>query len=545
MLSPSAPWGRPVAAKASAPVLLVLLLWLFGPAATGPASARAEEGGEPRAWRIPVEGVINGDLVEQTQRRVRQARRAGANLLIFELSCGGGRLDKAHELGVYFAQLGIETVAYVTTRASDLALLLALGCSRIDVQKEADGGPAAEDAPPREAKLGGFGPYLDKHPHLEALRRRMDRSPAERQSTQKQELARRRQALEDELRDKLFDLAKTYHRPKAILLGTCKSEVHVVEVKRSGEPGRIFLTEEEFDADQKGPRLYTLVQKVKPWRGEAKYENRYLTLSPEQAREVGLASAVVKDFDDLCLTLGVPASEVRLPEPDWLDSLAGFLEHPVVSAVLVLIGLTCLLLEFQTRGVGLPGAVAAGCFVLFLWAHSRFSGRVEWLALAFLALSLALLAVEVFVRPGKRLCGVGGILLLLASLGLAAYGHLPAAAADWLDFGCKLLPVAVGTAGSLVGSYFLVKHLSRFPMLNRLVGRTWEEVAEQAAVEIPEEHRRLLGATGFAATTLRPAGKAQFEKAFVDVVAEGGEVLPGTRVQVVRLEANRLVVKVV
>jgi membrane-bound serine protease (ClpP class) len=53
----------------------------------------------------------------------------------------------------------------------------------------------------------------------------------------------------------------------------------------------------------------------------------------------------------------------------------------------------------------------------------------------------------------------------------------------------------------------------------------------------------LLGAVGVAATPLRPAGKVQFGDEFVDVVAEGGYVPPGARVQVIEIEGNRVVVK--
>jgi membrane-bound serine protease (ClpP class) len=53
----------------------------------------------------------------------------------------------------------------------------------------------------------------------------------------------------------------------------------------------------------------------------------------------------------------------------------------------------------------------------------------------------------------------------------------------------------------------------------------------------------LLGAIGVTATPLRPAGKVQFGEDFVDVVAEGSYVQPGTRVQVIEIEGNRIVVK--
>ncbi len=53
----------------------------------------------------------------------------------------------------------------------------------------------------------------------------------------------------------------------------------------------------------------------------------------------------------------------------------------------------------------------------------------------------------------------------------------------------------------------------------------------------------LLGAIGIAVTTLRPAGKAQIGDDFLDVMAEGDYVQPGSRVQVIEIEGNRIVVK--
>jgi membrane-bound serine protease (ClpP class) len=56
-------------------------------------------------------------------------------------------------------------------------------------------------------------------------------------------------------------------------------------------------------------------------------------------------------------------------------------------------------------------------------------------------------------------------------------------------------------------------------------------------------HAALLGAIGVAATTLRPAGKARFGDEFLDVIAEGDYIDPGSRVQVIEIEGNRIVVK--
>src|SRR5439155_14655403 len=56
-------------------------------------------------WRVPIDGPINGELVEQTKRRIERALRARANVLILEIKSAGGSADKAHELGMYLASL--------------------------------------------------------------------------------------------------------------------------------------------------------------------------------------------------------------------------------------------------------------------------------------------------------------------------------------------------------------------------------------------------------------------------------------------------------
>ena len=52
----------------------------------------------------------------------------------------------------------------------------------------------------------------------------------------------------------------------------------------------------------------------------------------------------------------------------------------------------------------------------------------------------------------------------------------------------------------------------------------------------------MLGAIGVATTPLRPAGKVQIGDDFVDVVAESF-IPEGTKVQVIEIEGNRVVVK--
>lgn len=478
------------------------------------ATARADH---RAVWRIPVEGRLDDAQSEQTQRRIRRAVAAGAGLIVLELRCGGGTLSGARDLAAAVASAGVETVAFVTAEARDLALLPALACGRLVMQ--------GNDPP--QAQVGGFGDYLDGHPDLEAFRRRG--------TSAKDDLARRRKEMQDELRQSLLPLAAARDWPAAVVDGMCLPEVNVVAVSRDG--ARTFLTEQDYERRMPPGD----VTHVKPWAGDRALENRHLALSAEQAHGLGLADAVAKDFDGLCRWLDVRPERVRSPEAAWLDRTADFLELPLVAALLVLVGLTSLLVEFETPGVGLPLLSAAVCLVLFFWSHARGSGHVDWRALLLFAAGVGLAALEAFVWRGRVFCGVLAGLVVLAGLGLTAHGRWPRG--DWLAFAWRCAPFAAAVACSVPATCLVMRYGFRVPAF--LGGRPADEPdgGSLPEVVVRPEKRALLGAIGVAATELSPAGTTQFGGAFVDVVSQTGTVPPGARVRVVEVVGERVVVE--
>ena len=54
-----------------------------------------------------------------------------------------------------------------------------------------------------------------------------------------------------------------------------------------------------------------------------------------------------------------------------------------------------------------------------------------------------------------------------------------------------------------------------------------------------------IGDIGEVISTLRPTGKAKFGDAIVDVVAEGDFVNKGTKVEIISINGNRVVVKAI
>jgi membrane-bound ClpP family serine protease len=514
---------------------------------------------ERTVWRrVVLDGPVNGELVEQTIRRVKQALRDRPNVLLLEIRCAGGSSEKAHELGLYLASLNerkehpVETIAYVTNKARNLAAFLAFGCNKIVMQRD-DAGDAREpddgdDSPGGEARLGGFALFITRHPTVDPLRREIDKGGPGRRNDLEQRLQDATGVLETTLKEQLSEVASKQNYPAAIVAGMFSRDlrIHLVERAKGAAGGQALLTEDEFKADQQGERLWREVKLVKPWEGQPRFDKRYLTLTARQAKELDLARDVVKDLDELYEHERVKPADVKTIEADWLDGLADFLREPWTSVILVMVGITCLILELKMPGVGLPGVIAAICFVLFFWAHSQLHGQITWLAILLFVLGLVLIGLEIFVLPGLGVCGISGVLLVLASLGLVAYGHWPRTSEEWVGFGNKIGPFGVSLLGALCLVFLVVRYLPHIPVLNRLMLRNAEDDEDQAReAEDPlhAERQALLGAIGVAATPLRPAGKTQFGDSFIDVVAEGGYVLPGTRVQVIEVEGNRVVVK--
>lgn len=506
-------------------------------------------------WRVPLDGTVNGELVEQTKRRVERALRARANVLILEIKCAGGSSDKAHELGMYFASLNerrpdspVETVAYVTSKARNLATFLAFGCNKIVMQLDEDKDakdPDDEEDLAGESRLGGFGLYVGRHASTEGLRKELADHP-DRRAEIEQKIQEATSGLEESLRAQLAEIAGKQMYPEVLAAGMFNRalKIHLVERAVGAAAGRAMMSDEDFQADQKGKKLWRSVSLVKPWQGQPKLEGRYLTLSARQAKELGVAHDVVKDLPELYQLVGVKQEEVKTVEADWLDGLADFLRDPWTSVILVMLGITCLILELKMPGVGLPGVIAAICFVLFFWAHSQLHGQITWLAILLFILGLVLIGLEIFVLPGLGVCGISGVLLLLASLGLVAYGHWPRSSEEWIGFGNKIGPFGISLFGSLVLVALVLRYLPHIPVLNRLMSKPADEdEAAQADYPMHAELQALLGAIGVAATPLRPAGKTRFGETYVDVVAEGRYVMPGTRVQVIEVEGNRVVVK--
>jgi membrane-bound serine protease (ClpP class) len=266
-------------------------------------------------------------------------------------------------------------------------------------------------------------------------------------------------------------------------------------------------------------------------------KGKLLTLTTQEALKHGLADARADRLDAVLAYLDLSDAEVRRATQTWAESLVRFLTHPVVSSLLMTIGILGIIVEIRTPGFGVPGSLGAASLALFFWGHwlVRLAG---WEELLLVGVGLLLLAIEVFVTPGFGLTGVLGLAALIGGLGLSLVG----AGATWGVVVTAVGQVAASLLLALAVSLAVLRVLPRLPFGRRLVLET-ELTAHEGFASAPETDRAWLGKRGTAASPLRPAGIADIEGERVDVVSDGEFIAAGEPLTVVRVDGNRIVVR--
>jgi membrane-bound serine protease (ClpP class) len=266
-------------------------------------------------------------------------------------------------------------------------------------------------------------------------------------------------------------------------------------------------------------------------------KGKLLTLTTGQAIEQKIADLGADSLPALLDALDLADADVRYAGATWAESVVRLLTHPVFSSLLMAVGVLGLIIELQTPGVGVPGVVGLASLALFFWGHWIVM-LAGWEELLLVGAGLLLLAVELFVTPGFGVAGVLGTAALVAGLGLSLVG----AGAAW-----GVLVIAGGrVAGSLLialaGAAVLLGSVPKLPFGRRLVlSETLPASAGYAST--PEADRRWLGQRGTAVSPLRPAGIAELDGERVDVVSDGSFIDAGEPIAVVRVDGNRIVVR--
>ena len=258
-----------------------------------------------------------------------------------------------------------------------------------------------------------------------------------------------------------------------------------------------------------------------------------------------LTGQPMKNLQEWYESRGIANRRLIVFEGSALDELAQFLSHRGTTVILVMLGLASLMIEFMKPGLALPGVVAAICFVLVFWAGSRMSGQIDWLAVLLFLLGVMLLLMEILVIPGFGVIGLSGVILMLCSVGLVAFGHWPRSQSEWLAYGGVVAPFGWSLTGAIVLVGLFIRFLPGIPLFSNLMLHPDHPADEETAgtsVYHAERLQALLGRVGQTTADLRPAGTARFDDELIDVVSDGTYIKSGSWVVVSEVEGNRVVV---
>jgi membrane-bound serine protease (ClpP class) len=266
-------------------------------------------------------------------------------------------------------------------------------------------------------------------------------------------------------------------------------------------------------------------------------KGKLLTLTTTEALKHKVADVRADTLPAVLDHLRLGGADVRRVSENWAEHVVRVLTHPILSSVLMTIGMLGIIVELRTPGLGVPGALGITSLALFFWGHwlVRLAG---WEELLLMAAGLILLALELFVIPGFGVAGIFGIVALGGGLTLSLIG----AGATWDLVLDALGRVALSGLLALGGFAVLVRFLPRLPFGQRLVLDTALGALTGAAPDAPDD-RRWLGKQGTTGSPLRPAGVADFEGERVDVVSRGEYIEAGEPIEVVHVEGNRIVVR--
>ena len=442
-----------------------------------------------QAVQVVLTGPITADAVARTRERINKAIGQGCNFVCLRIDSPGGVPEQSLVLATWLAAFDpalVRTVAYVPREARGDAALVALACDELAI------GPAAV--------LGGEGAAAIDDRQAQAI------AVAWREGVAKK-------------RDRSWSLPVALVVPGIV--------VHRATQPASGRSD--YFSDEELAArnDQESWQIGDTLG-VTP-----------IQLDGRAAESLGLTAHVVENFSGLATAYGLTGS-IAFSEPGWADKLLDALASPGVAWLLLLIGGAGLYIELHTPGVGLGGFISMVAFVIYFWSQ-YLHGTAGWLEVMLFLTGLFCLAAEIFVLPGVGVLGLGGGMLVIASLVLASQSFvLPTNDYQIRQLQWSLLGILGAAVGVVLLGVVLRRWLPSTPFFRNVL-----LIPPPLADDSLHSDRldALLGLEGTTTTRLAPAGMARIAGRLQNVWSDGRLIETGTAIRVVDVRGSRVLVQ--
>ena len=163
--------------------------------------------------------------------------------------------------------------------------------------------------------------------------------------------------------------------------------------------------------------------------------------------------------------------ELTILEPSGVDTFVYILYNPFIIAILIIIGLIGLYIEFTSPGIGVGGLIAGLCFALFFWSHFL-GGTANWFDVMLFAVGVLCLVAELFIVPGFGVVGLTGAVLILISIIMACQKFLiPHTNRELTELTHTLMIIICSGGGFLLAAFLISKRFGAIPLFSKMMLR--------------------------------------------------------------------------
>ena len=441
---------------------------------------------------------VNYGLTGFIKRAIKEAKQQQAEAIILGLDTFGGRVDAALEIVKHIeAAAPIPVYALVEDKAWSAGALLALSCKQISMQKGSSMGSATP-----VSSSGGKSEALGEK-HVSAIRA------------------------------KFKSIAEKNGYPANLAAAMVDKDVAVKEVLIAGE--KKYLTEEEIKKLEKENQKFKITEVVIK-------KDKLLNLTAKQAQQYGIARHVVDNVEDLVNKLELGEMTIDKKQKNWAEYLAGIVTSSMLSGLLLMLGFFALYTEISNPGFGWAGIVGIICLGLLFWGK-YIVDLAQFTEIMLFIIGVVLIFVEIFVIPGFGIAGIAGIIILALGLYLSFVPFvIPKNTWDFSLVISSLTLILISGLASAIGFFIFLHFVPEIPGLKRLVLKK-EQTKEQGYTGANKEISEMLAWQGIAKTNLRPVGKAIFGEKILDVVAESEYITKDTKIKIIDVKGNRILVR--
>jgi membrane-bound serine protease (ClpP class) len=470
-------------------ILLIIIILSFA----GVVFTQAKE----PFYIIPIKGAIDLGLSSFMKRTIGEAKENNAKTLILEIDTFGGRVDAALDICKYLQDFRpIKTIAFIEGNAWSAGALIALASQNIIMAPGSSIGSA-------EPKAMGFGA----------------------QDTATDE------KIVSAIRAKFKSIAEANNYPVNLALAMVDKDFEIKLVKVKDDLRILTAQEIEELKPQYKESQIQIIKTISP-------KGKLLNLTATEAKEVGLASAIVKNRQELFKHLKFNEKDAIFTKITWSEALVRLITHPLISPLLLTLGFLGLIFELKIPGWGISGTLGVIFLALFFWGH-YLAGLANWTEIVIFGIGVVLVFLEIFILPGFGIAGIAGMALIVTGIFLAL-----------LKFPLHLPQIQLGRAFSTLG-YAIV-----FTVLAAILGlkflpktRLWKSIILTTEEKKEEGFRstvsfdKYLGKIGKTITALRPSGKANIDGEMLDVITEGDFIEKDKHIVVADVSGGKIVVK--